>query len=309
MAPKRKSPVATEDAAKDGVESNGAVKKVKQQGLDAFFKAEPKAKAKAKTASKQQEDKQASGESETHAPPASEAPAAAPAPSCSSSEDGVPDWAGELGAGWHEALKGELCKPYLVDCLKKVKQERTSKKVYPPEELVFNAFRTTPLERVKVVIVGQDPYHQPGQAMGLCFSVMRGVAPPPSLKNMYKEIGITCSHGDLSHWAQQGVFMLNALLTVQESTPMAHKSLGWDKFTDAVIQTINDKCEGVVFLLWGKPAQKKGAKVNRTKHHVLEAGHPSPLSVRHFMGCGHFTKTNEILTKAGKEPIDWKLPA
>ncbi|KAF8819007.1 hypothetical protein IE077_001935 [Cardiosporidium cionae] len=207
-------------------------------------------------------------------------------------EDDLKKWSYFLGDEF-EALRNELKKHYIQHCLSIVKRDRQTKKVYPPEHLVFNAFKLTPLGKVKVVIVGQDPYHQPGQAMGLCFSVPRGISCPPSLKNILKEIGCTSNHGDLTSWGEQGVFLLNSLLTVVDSRPMSHKDLGWERFTDGVIDIINSRCENTrlsqVFKTdhhpidqHSKPAQKKAARVNRKKHHVLEAGHPSPLSVRFF---------------------------
>ncbi|ORM41927.1 Uracil-DNA glycosylase [Babesia sp. Xinjiang] len=213
-----------------------------------------------------------------------------------------------LGEEWFSMLSEELTKPYFEKLWNLVAKDRKSKKVYPPEHLVFNAFKLVPLSKVKVVIVGQDPYHQPKQAMGLSFSVPRGVAIPPSLRNIFKEIGIECSHGDLTYWAQQGVFMLNTVLTVIDSQPFSHKDYGWNIFTDVVIELINRHRENVVFLLWGKPAQKKCDSISQSRHCVLKCGHPSPLSQKFFIGCDHFNKCNEYLRKTQQTPIDWKLP-
>ncbi|EPR56926.1 uracil-DNA glycosylase [Toxoplasma gondii RUB] len=228
-------------------------------------------------------------------------------------------WRQTLGDCWFDALKEELRLPYFRDCMQFIRQERQKYRVYPPSRLVFNAFKQTPLNAVKVVVVGQDPYHQPGQAMGLAFSVPRGIPLPPSLQNIFKEIArnypgsklvdqhtnriSSFVHGDLTSWASQGVFLLNSLLTVRESTPMSHRDAGWERFTTKVINVINTQCEGVVFLLWGKPAQKKSAGVSRCRHRILEAGHPSPLSVRFFQGCQHFLKCNELLRSMGKAEI------
>ena len=181
--------------------------------------------------------------------------------------------------------------------------------------MIFNAFKTTPIDQVKVVIVGQDPYHQPKQAHGLCFSVMKPVPPPPSLKNIYKNlvsdpnVDFTIpGHGDLTKWAKQGVFLLNASLSVEESKPNSHAKCGWQKFTDEVINVINQKCSGVVFLLWGKPAQEKAKSVNATKHKVFKTTHPSPLSASQgFLSSTHFSSCNTYLKSIEKEPIDWSL--
>uniref|UniRef100_A0A3B0MMX5 Uracil-DNA glycosylase n=1 Tax=Theileria annulata TaxID=5874 RepID=A0A3B0MMX5_THEAN len=213
-----------------------------------------------------------------------------------------------LGDEWFVALHSEIKKPYFNSLWNKVLSERNSKKIYPPVHLVFNAFKLTPLSKIKVVIVGQDPYHQPRQAMGLCFSVPRGVVLPPSLRNILSEIGTTSIHGDLSSWASQGVFLLNSILTVVDSQPMSHKSYGWDTFTDKVINIINEKREHVVFLLWGRSAQQKCSSISPTKHFVLTCGHPSPLSIKHFKGCDHFNKCNAYLKKTEQEPIEWTLP-
>ncbi|CEM00619.1 unnamed protein product [Vitrella brassicaformis CCMP3155] len=271
--------------------NNKNSKKAKvQMGLDAFV-------------IRKERPKKDGGEGASSSSGAATAAAAAPVDPAFEAK-----WETQLGPAWYGALKSELCQSYFTTCIDKVDKERRNKKVYPPEELVFNAFRSTPLDKVKVVIVGQDPYHQPKQAMGLCFSVPRGVQPPPSLKNMFEEIGCSSSHGDLTSWTEQGVFLLNALLTVAEGSPMSHKDMGWARFTDRVIDVINRETKGTIFLLWGKAAQKKGEKINRSRHHVLEAGHPSPLSIKHFEGCQHFQRANAILEKRGEAPIQWELP-
>lgn len=187
--------------------------------------------------------------------------------------------------------------------------------IYPPKDMIFNAFKTTPLQNVKVVIVGQDPYHQPGQAHGLCFSVMKPVPPPPSLKNIYKNLESDKklafkkpAHGDLTKWAEQGVFLLNTSLTVEDSKPNSHAECGWQKFTDEVIQVINKNCTGVVYLLWGKPAQTKAKSVNSSKNKILKTSHPSPLSASQgFLTSKHFSECNEYLESIGKTPINWNL--
>lgn len=186
--------------------------------------------------------------------------------------------------------------------------------IYPPGPQIFAALDATPFERVKVVILGQDPYHGPGQAHGLCFSVPPGVAPPPSLENIFKELerdlGIPRpEHGCLLPWAQQGVLLLNAVLTVEDGRPGAHAGRGWEGFTDHVVDVLNREREGLVFLLWGSYAQKKGARIDPRRHRVLKAPHPSPLSAhRGFLGCGHFSAANESLRRRGQTPIDWRLP-
>ena len=214
---------------------------------------------------------------------------------------------------WKEVLAEEFTKPYFTlikDAL--VKDRQDGIKVYPPGSLIFNAFDTTPFDHVKVVILGQDPYHGPGQAMGLSFSVPKAQPIPASLRNIYKELKTDVdvtppNHGDLTKWAQQGVFLLNSILTVRQKSPGSHKSIGWAQFTDAVIKTISAKKEDVIFLLWGNYAKSKKSLINELKHHVLESVHPSPLAGNAFLGNKHFSQTNEILVRAGKEPIDWSL--
>lgn len=220
----------------------------------------------------------------------------------------------KIEPGWKELLKDEFSKPYFQQIVLHLKTERTQgKTIYPPGPFIFNAFDTTPIDNVKVVILGQDPYHGPGQAHGLCFSVQKGIAPPPSLVNIFKElhddIGITIpNHGNLTHWAQQGIFLLNASLTVRAGEPMSHAKIGWASFTDTVIKKISEQKEHVVFLLWGKFAQDKKILIDETKHLVLKAAHPSPLSAHNgFMGCKHFSKTNAWLMSKGIDPVDWQL--
>ncbi|MCO6478370.1 MAG: uracil-DNA glycosylase [Phaeodactylibacter sp.] len=219
----------------------------------------------------------------------------------------------QIEESWKEALKNEFEQPYfqsLATFLRKEKQN--GKTIYPPGPLIFNAFNTTPFDKVKVVILGQDPYHNPGEAMGLSFSVPKGVRIPPSLQNIYKELkeglGIPIpNHGDLTHWAEQGVFLLNAMLTVERNKPRSHQKIGWQTFTDAVIRRLSDQREGLVFMLWGGFARQKKQLIDGSKHLVLEAAHPSPLAGGAFFGSRHFSKANEYLKKQGKEPVDWRL--
>ena len=218
-----------------------------------------------------------------------------------------------LESSWKIKVGGEFEKPYFNN-IRKVLLELKSKNIstYPPNSNIFNAFDTTPFDQVKVVIIGQDPYHQPGQAMGLSFSVPRGIAIPASLRNIYKEIkrdlGIDePTHGDLSYWAEQGVLLLNAILTVEGGKAASHSKIGWEYFTDNVIKTLSEDREKLVFLLWGNFAKSKKNLIDMKKHYVLEAVHPSPLAGGKFIGCGHFSKTNEILISNGIEPIDWRL--
>jgi uracil-DNA glycosylase len=215
---------------------------------------------------------------------------------------------------WKQVLHDEFTKPYFTNAVTFLKVEKSQKKtIYPPGQLIFNAFNETPFDKVKVVILGQDPYHGPGQAHGLSFSVPKGVKPPPSLVNILKElqsdIGLPIpTSGDLTPWAKQGVLLLNAVLTVRESEPAAHAKIGWTDFTNAVIKRISDEKTGVVFLLWGKYAQEKQELIDETKHFVLKAAHPSPFSAdKGFFGCKHFSRTNELLARQGLDPIDWAL--
>ncbi len=215
---------------------------------------------------------------------------------------------------WHDVIGQEKQQDYFKQTLAFVESERRAgKTIYPPASDVFNAFRFTELCDVKVVILGQDPYHGPNQAHGLCFSVLPEVTPPPSLVNIYKELSQDIAgfeipqHGYLKSWAEQGVLLLNTVLTVEWGKAHSHSQTGWEHFTDQVITAINTHCEGVVFLLWGAHAQRKGKVIDRNKHHVLMAPHPSPLSAyRGFFGCKHFSQTNQILISKGHPPIDWQ---
>lgn len=223
---------------------------------------------------------------------------------------------GQLTGDWKQALGDELEQPYIQQLREFLLAEKTASKViYPPGPLIFNALNTTPLAKVKVVIIGQDPYHGPGQAHGLSFSVPPGVRTPPSLQNIFKEIQRDLdypipAHGDLRCWAEQGVLLLNAVLTVPQGQAGAHANRGWERFTSRVIDILSSQCEHLVFMLWGNYAQKKGAQIDSARHLVLKSVHPSPLSAhRGFIGCGHFSAANAYLTEHGREPIDWQLPA
>ena len=217
----------------------------------------------------------------------------------------------KIEKSWQEVLQTEFDKPYFENLVGFVKQEYASNTIFPPAGQIFNAFNTCPFNNVKVVILGQDPYHGPGQAHGLCFSVNDGIQFPPSLQNIFKEItadlGIPAPKtGNLTRWAEQGVLLLNATLTVRASQAGSHQGKGWEEFTDAVIKTISEKSENVVFILWGSYAIKKKSLINASKHCILTAPHPSPLSsYRGFFGCKHFSQTNTYLTSKGKTPIEW----
>lgn len=221
----------------------------------------------------------------------------------------------KINDSWKQVLEEEFEKLYFEQVVNFLKTEKsTGKTIFPAGSNIFNAFNKTPFDKVKVVILGQDPYHGIGQAHGLSFSVTRGVKIPPSLQNIFKEIKADIgvenppNFGDLTHWAEQGILLLNAALTVRDGEPMSHAKIGWAQFTDAVIKTISDKKENVIFLLWGKFAQDKQVLINTDSHYILKAAHPSPLSAHNgFFGCKHFSKTNEILVKQGENPIDWKL--
>lgn len=221
----------------------------------------------------------------------------------------------KIEPSWKEALKSEFTKPYFLQIVTFLKTEKAAgKTIYPPGPLIFNAFNQTPFNKTRVVIIGQDPYHGPGQAHGLSFSVQNGIKPPPSLVNIFKEIqtdiGVAMpqEYGNLTKWAEQGVLLLNAALTVRANEPNSHAKFGWADFSNAVIEKISAEKEGIVFLLWGKFAQEKQLLIDETKHFVLKAAHPSPFSAHTgFFGCKHFSKTNEILVKLGFAPIDWKL--
>ncbi len=216
-----------------------------------------------------------------------------------------------LEPSWRNELKEEFTKPYFTDLANFMRTEHLSTTVYPPPKKIFDAFALTPFDAVRVVLLGQDPYHGPNQAHGLCFSVQDGVKTPPSLRNIYTEIqsdtgNVPPPTGNLTHWATQGVLLLNATLSVRARQAASHQKKGWEEFTNAVIKTIAEKKEHIVFLLWGSYAQKKGMHINREKHLVLEAVHPSPLSAhRGFFGCKHFSKTNTYLKKHGLQEIAW----
>ena len=217
----------------------------------------------------------------------------------------------KIEESWKRVLAGEFEKPYFQELARRLHQEKKEgRTIYPPGPLIFNAFNLTPFDNVKVVIIGQDPYHGPGQAEGLSFSVPHGVPLPPSLVNIYREIesdlGVTLhKDGSLRGWAEQGVFLLNAVLTVRSGEPTSHSGIGWAQFTDAVIRTLSEQREGLVFLLWGRFARSKRDLIDTSRHHVLEAAHPSPLARGAFFGCRHFSKANRILTEQGLSPIDW----
>lgn len=219
-----------------------------------------------------------------------------------------------LEKSWLKQLEGEFEQPYMLE-LQAFLAARSAAgiDIYPPEVLRYQAFNSTPFDRVKVVLLGQDPYHGAGQAQGLCFSVAKGVKTPPSLVNIFKEIERDLAiarpeHGCLQSWAEQGVLLLNATLTVEHASAGSHQKKGWEQFTDAVIESINRQRSGVIFVLWGSYAQHKGRLINREKHRVLSAPHPSPLSAyRGFFGCGHFSSINTLLLAGGQKPIDWQL--
>jgi len=220
----------------------------------------------------------------------------------------------KIESSWKQLLKSEFSKPYFQQIPVHLKTEKSQgKAIFPPGPLIFNAFNTTPVDKIKVVILGQDPYHGPGQAHGLSFSVPNGVPQPPSLINILKElnddIGINMpTHGNLTRWAKQGVFLLNASLTVRSGEPMSHAKIGWAEFTNAVIKKISDTKAHVVFMLWGKFAQEKRTLIDESKHLILRSVHPSPLSAHGgFFGCKHFSKANAWLISKGIDPVDWQL--
>lgn len=217
----------------------------------------------------------------------------------------------KLEESWKRLLSAEFSQPYFESLRKRVREEYLTRTVYPPAKDVFRAFWLTPFESVKVVIIGQDPYHGAGQANGLCFAVHEGIRIPPSLKNIFREIeddlGVRpFASGDLSRWAKQGVLLLNAVLTVCAGEPASHKGIGWERFTDAVVRSLNSHASSIVYMLWGKYAQEKGAVVDRSKNLVLTSAHPSPYSADGFFGNHHFSQCNSYLIKHGKEPIDWR---
>ena len=219
----------------------------------------------------------------------------------------------KIEQSWKEALADEFAKPYFESLVNFLREEKAAgKKIFPPGSQIFRAFDLTPVKDVKVVILGQDPYHGFGQAHGLSFSVPHGVPAPPSLKNIFKEIesdlGVKMSGcPNLEKWASQGVLLLNAVLTVRSGEAASHSKIGWEQFTDAVIKYISDNCEGVVFMLWGNFARTKRELIDHSRHHVLEAAHPSPLARGAFFGCRHFSKANSALSASGRTPIDWQL--
>lgn len=219
----------------------------------------------------------------------------------------------KIEQSWKDALAGEFEKPYFASLVRFLREEKAAgKKIFPPGGQIFHAFELTPVSQLKVVILGQDPYHGLGQAHGLSFSVPEGVPAPPSLKNIFKEIesdmGVNMSgYPNLEKWARQGVLLLNAVLTVRSGEAASHSKIGWEEFTDAVIRYISDNCEGVVFMLWGNFARSKSGLIDRTRHCVLEAAHPSPLARGAFFGCRHFSRANRYLASCGKQPIDWQL--
>ncbi|QNM82481.1 uracil-DNA glycosylase [Sphingomonas sabuli] len=225
----------------------------------------------------------------------------------------TPLWA--IPQDWRDALADDLAEPYVADLRRFLdRQQAAGRTVHPDGPSIFRALELTPLDSVRAVILGQDPYHGPGQAHGLSFSVPPGVPPPPSLKNIFKELGSdlglpTPAHGLLDHWARQGVLLLNSVLTVENGQAGSHRNQGWERLTDAIVRLVSDRAEPSAFLLWGSPAQRKAALVDRTRHLVLEAPHPSPLSAyRGFFGCRHFSRTNAFLEASGRPPIDWALP-
>ena len=219
----------------------------------------------------------------------------------------------KIEQSWKNALACEFERPYFASLVRFLHEEKASgKRIFPPGSQIFRAFDLTPLSNVKVVILGQDPYHGPGQAHGLSFSVPDNMPAPPSLKNIFKEIesdlGVRMSgYPDLEKWARQGVLLLNAVLTVRASEAASHSRIGWQEFTDAVIRYISDNCEGVVFMLWGNFARSKAELIDRSRHVVLEAAHPSPLARGAFFGCRHFSRANEALVASGRTPINWQL--
>lgn len=220
-----------------------------------------------------------------------------------------------FGNDWDEVLKDEINQPYFKELMQRVAEEYRTHTVYPPEPLLFQALKLTPFAAVKAVILGQDPYHGPGQAHGLSFSVLPGVKIPPSLRNMYKELASDLEvsvpdHGYLIHWAEEGVLLLNTVLTVREGQAASHQKLGWQRFTDAVIQAIGEREQPAVFILWGAHAQKKEALIDTGRHAVLKSVHPSPLSARGgFFGSRPYSQTNDYLKSHGIQPINWEIPS
>lgn len=219
----------------------------------------------------------------------------------------------QISPTWREALKDEFLSPYFDQLAERLKADKVQgKTVFPPGHLIFNAFNSVSPSEVKVVIIGQDPYHNPGEAMGLSFSVPKGVSVPPSLKNIYKELASDTGfkipdHGDLTPWTQQGVFLLNAVLTVEKNKPASHRDYGWQTFTDHTIQHLSTQYENIAFILWGNFAKNKKSLIDGNKHLVLESAHPSPLAGNAFQGCKHFSKANQYLISVGKSPINWQI--
>ncbi|ELD3607808.1 uracil-DNA glycosylase [Campylobacter upsaliensis] len=219
----------------------------------------------------------------------------------------------KINADWLEFLEEEFKKPYFLDIKRQyIETLKAGKNIYPPVNLTFNAFNLTPLNSLKIVLLGQDPYHKQNQAMGLSFSVPKGVPIPPSLRNIFKELNADLGvkipqNGDLSAWARQGVLLLNAIFSVEENKPLSHSLWGWQEFSDNIIKKLSLEKEGLIFILWGKFAQSKKSLIDTRKHFILEAAHPSPLARQGFLGCRHFSKSNALLEKLGKEPIKWDL--
>lgn len=220
----------------------------------------------------------------------------------------------QIEESWKTVLSDEFNKPYFSELRQFLQNEKAAEKtIYPPGSLIFNAFNSTPFDKVRVVILGQDPYHGAGQAHGLCFSVQHGIKPPPSLVNIYKELKSDVGfeiphHGNLQKWTTQGIFLLNAILTVEANQPASHQKSGWQEFTNVVIEKLSKEKEGLIFLLWGNFAQQKAVLIDEKKHTILKAPHPSPFSAHTgFFGCKHFSKTNEILKSRGEETIDWQV--
>lgn len=219
----------------------------------------------------------------------------------------------QIEPSWLQVLEDEFRQPYFEELKSFLLEEKKKFTIFPPGQLIFEAFNRTPFSDVQVVILGQDPYHGKGQAHGLCFSVPKGIKPPPSLENIFKEQADDLKikqpkHGDLTKWTEQGVLLLNATLTVRENAAGSHQNRGWERFTDKAISALSEQREGIVFLLWGSFAQAKDVLIDEKKHYILKAPHPSPLSAyRGFMGCRHFSKTNEILFETNRQPVDWQL--
>ncbi|EOX1604563.1 uracil-DNA glycosylase [Campylobacter upsaliensis] len=219
----------------------------------------------------------------------------------------------KINADWLEFLEEEFKKPYFLDIKRQyIETLKAGKNIYPPANLTFNAFNLTPLNSLKIVLLGQDPYHKQNQAMGLSFSVPKGVPIPPSLRNIFKELNADLGvkipqNGDLSAWARQSVLLLNAIFSVEENKPLSHSLWGWQEFSDNIIKKLSLEKEGLIFILWGKFAQSKKSLIDTRKHFILEAAHPSPLARQGFLGCRHFSKSNALLEKLGKEPIKWDL--